>query len=99
MCTADRVYEEKRRCDVAMVAARAAQQAQRDANAASRGLALLGCPWRSDCKPASVVLLRLGICILLVFCMSVVLFLGQCVPELAAATIGSCWCLSRANLS
>ena len=32
-----KAYEEKRRRDVSMVAARAAQQAQRDANAANRG--------------------------------------------------------------
>lgn len=45
-----RTFEEKRRRDVAMVAARAAQQAQREANAANRGLGSLAHSWRSDCK-------------------------------------------------
>ncbi len=47
-----KTFEEKRRWDVAMVAARAAQQAQRDANIASRGFTLLGAnnTWRTECK-------------------------------------------------
>ena len=46
-----KAYEEKRRRDVSMVAARAAQQAQRDANAASRGFGHLSQPWRSEGTP------------------------------------------------
>ena len=46
-----KMFEEKRRRDVAMVAARAAQQAQRDANAASRGLVHLSYPWRNEGMP------------------------------------------------
>lgn len=46
-----KTFEEKRRRDVAMVAARAAQQAQRDANAASRGFVHLSHPWRNECAP------------------------------------------------
>ena len=45
-----RTFEETRRRDVAMVAARAAQQAQRDANAAHRAFASNSQPWRSECK-------------------------------------------------
>ena len=45
-----RTFEEKRRRDIAMVAARAAQQAQREANTASRGLGNLAQPWRFECK-------------------------------------------------
>ena len=47
-----KVFEEKRRRDVAMVAARAAQQAQRDTSAASKGLLTMSCPWRSQGKLA-----------------------------------------------
>ena len=52
-----KMFEEKRRRDVAMVAARAAQQAQRDANAASRGLVHLSHPWL--CKACCLVTLSL----------------------------------------
>ena len=52
-----KTFEEKRRRDVAMVAARAAQQAQRDANAASRGLVHLSHPWL--CKPCCLLTLSL----------------------------------------
>ena len=44
-----KTFEEKRRRDIAMVAARAAQQAHRDANAASRSLNATQ-PWRTECK-------------------------------------------------
>ena len=54
-----KTFEEKRRRDVAMVAARAAQQAQRDANAASRGLVHLSHPWRNECTPCCLVTLSL----------------------------------------
>lgn len=54
-----KAFEEKRRRDVAMVAARAAQQAQRDANAASRGVVHLLHPWRNECTPCCLVTLSL----------------------------------------
>lgn len=45
-----KTFEEKRRRDVSMVAARAAQQAQRNANAASKGLLNMSYPWRHECE-------------------------------------------------
>lgn len=48
-----KTFEEKRRRDLSMVAARAAQQAQRDANAASRGLINMSHPWRHECESVS----------------------------------------------
>ena len=77
-----RTSEEKRRRDVAMVAARAAQQAQRDTNAASRAHVHLSHPYRNESTPC----LTVGLLLLSSFCISMLQWTA-CACAFAAAML------------